>query len=151
LPRVLDVNLYSYQADLIGGAEQGFTSYYRTGWIDGRMYSMKKMFRRPDFVVKQVDTPRSINIKVYHNYEEALGNERKSFNILLPASSDGMLWGTGLWGVDYWGIVAEGAQVLRGSNLGLARAVQLVLTGPTGLSWGIDSIAYKYNPRKVTG
>ena len=151
LPRVLDVNLYSDEADLIGGVEQGFTSYYRTGWIDGRMYSMKKMFRRPDFVVKQVDTPRSINIKVYHNYEEALGNERKSFNILLPASADGMLWGTGLWGVDYWGIVAEGAQVLRGSNLGLARAVQLLLTGPTGLSWGIDSIAYKYNPRKVTG
>lgn len=151
LPRVVEVNVYDDETDLIGGTEQAFTSYYRTGWIDGRSYSMKKMFRRPDFVVKQVDTARSINVKVYHNYEEALGNERKSFNIQLPASADGMLWGTGLWGVDYWGVVAEGAQVLRGSNLGLARAVQLVLTGPSGQSWGIDSIAYKYNPRKVTG
>jgi len=151
LPRVLEMNVYSAETDLIGGAELGFSSYYRTGWIDGRMYSMKKMFRRPDFVVKQVDTARTLNVKVYHDYEEALGNERKSFNIQLPASADGMLWGTGLWGQDYWGVVAEGAQVLRGSNLGLARAVQLVLTGPTGQSWGVDSIAYKYNPRKVTG
>lgn len=151
LPRVLRANVYSSETDRVGGQELGFQSYYRTGWVDGRMYSMKKMFRRPDFVVKQVDTPRVINVKVYHNYEEAAGNERKSFNINLSSSADGMLWGTGIWGQDYWGIVAEGAQVLRGSNLGLARAVQLVLTGPVGKSWGIDSIAYKYNPRKVTG
>jgi hypothetical protein len=29
--------------------------------------------------------------------------------------------------------------------------VQLLFTGPSGLAWGIDSIAYKYNPRKITG
>jgi len=26
-----------------------------------------------------------------------------------------------------------------------------LFTGPTGGEWGIDSIAYKYNNRKVTG
>jgi hypothetical protein len=150
-PHVLSANNFSDETDRIGGSEIGFESYYRTGWVDASVYSMKKMFRRPDFVMKQVDTQRQVNIKVYHDYEEAQGNERKSFNILLPASADGMVWGTGIWGQGYWGIVAEGAQVLRGSNLGLARAVQLVITGPVGQTWGIDSIAYKYNPRKVTG
>jgi hypothetical protein len=112
---------------------------------------MKKMWRRPDFVVKQTDTERAINVKVFHNFEEAVGNERKSFNIQLEASSSGMLWGTGQWDIDEWGVEAAGAQVIRGSNLGLARAVQLLFTGPIGLFWGIDSIAYKFNTRKVTG
>ena len=151
LPRVLKIEVYDEEKDLIGATQQSFDSYYRTGWVDGRSYSQKKMFRRPDIVVKQADTSRILNIKVYHNFEEALGNERKNFNLVLPASGRGMKWGYGQWGQDKWGVIAEGAQVLRGSNLGLARSVQLLFTGPTGLAWGIDSISYKYNTRKVTG
>jgi hypothetical protein len=151
VPRVLKVDDYNSQKDLIGTAETDFQSYYRTGWVDGASYSQKKMWRRPDIVVKQVDTARTINIKVYHNYEESLGNERKNFNIILDSSATGMKWGYGVWGQDKWGIIAQGAQVMRGSNLGLARSVQLLFTGPTGLSWGIDSISYKFNTRKMTG
>jgi hypothetical protein len=151
LSRVLEVDLYEYEKDLINGTETGFSSFYRTGWYDGRMYSMKKMFRRPDFVVKQLNEASQINVKVYHNYEEAPGNERKNFNLSIPASAQGMRWGLANWGVGYWGLDAEGSQVIRGSNLGLARSVQLLFTGPTGLSWGIDSIAYKFNTRKVSG
>ncbi len=151
IPRVLQVDVYSEEKDLLAGVETGFSSYYRTGWVDGRMYSMKKMFRRPDVVVKQVDSARTINVKVFHNFEEADGNERKSFNISLGPSASGMLWGEGRWGVGYWGVAAAGAQVLRGSNLGLARSVQLLFTGPVGFFWGIDSIAYKFNTRKVSG
>jgi hypothetical protein len=151
LPRVVEVDVYDEEKDLLGGSESNFASFYRTGWVDGRSYSMKKMWRRPDFVVKQTDTARQINVKVFHNFEEAVGNERKSFNISLDASASGMLWGEGYWGVGKWGLQAAGAQVVRGSNLGLARAVQLLFTGPVGLFWGIDSIAYKFNKRKVTG
>jgi hypothetical protein len=150
-PRVLKVDEYNSQKDLIATLETDFASYYRTGWIDGRSYSQKKMWRRPDVVVKQVDTARTLNIKVFHNFEESDGNERKNFNIALDASGTGMKWGYGLWGQDSWGVIAQGAQVMRGSNLGLARSVQLLFTGPTGLSWGIDSISYKFNTRKVTG
>jgi hypothetical protein len=151
IPRVLEVDVYAEEKDLLAGVETAFDSYYRTGWVDGRSYSMKKMWRRPDIVVKQVDTSRTINVKVFHNFEEAVGNERKTFNIQLDASASGMLWGEGRWGSGKWGIQAAGAQVLRGSNLGLARSVQLLFTGPNGLYWGIDSIAYKFNTRKVTG
>ena len=62
-----------------------------------------------------------------------------------------MLWGYGQWGSDSWGVVAQGAQIMRGSNLGLAKSVQLLFTGPNGLYWGIDSISYKYNTRKISG
>jgi hypothetical protein len=151
LKRVLQVDMYTEELDRINGQDVGFQSYYRTGWVDGRTYSTRKMWRRPDFVVKQVDTSRLVNVRVFHNFEEAPGNERKNFNLALPASSSGMLWGYGLWGQDNWGLVAQGAQVIKGSNLGLARAVQILFTGPVGGYWGIDSITYKYNDRKVTG
>lgn len=147
----LNVDRYSEVKDLIAGTEAAFDSYYRTGFIDAGNYAMKKMFRRPDFVFKQVDTASSINVKVYHNYEEALGNERRTFDVSLASSAQGARWGVGRWGVDPWGILAEGSQVSKGSNLGLARSIQLLLTGPEGLPWGMNSVSYKYNQRKVTG
>jgi hypothetical protein len=151
LPRVLKVDSFSNETDLIGATEKAFSSYYRTGWVDGRSYSAKKMWRRPDIIVKQVDTDRIINVKVFHNFEESAGNERKTFVISLAGSASGMVWGTDRWGSGKWGVHAEGGQVVRGSNLGLARSVQLLFTGPTGASWGIDSISYKFNARKITG
>jgi hypothetical protein len=151
IPRVLKVDAFEDETDLLATVETNFSSYYRTGWVDGRSYSAKKMWRRPDIVIKQSDTARTVNVKVFHNFEEATGNERKTFDISIEASASGMLWGEGYWGVGKWGVQAEGAQVVRGSNLGLARSVQLLFTGPDGLSWGIDSISYKFNARKVTG
>ena len=151
IPRVLQVDIYNQEKDLFATVESNFDSYYRTGWVDGRNYSMKKMWRRPDFVVKQVDTTRQISVRVFHNFEEALGNERKIFNIDVEEAGQGMYWDTDVWDTSNWGAEAEGAQVIVGSNLGLARSVQLLFTGPVGLFWGIDSIAYKFNTRKVTG
>lgn len=148
---VLKVDMYDEEQDNITGTATGFSSYYRTNWIDGRTYAQKKMFRRPDIAFKQADSQRTINIKVFHNYEEASGSERKNFDIILAASGSGMLWGIGEWGVGLWGKESVGVQILNGSNLGFARAVQLLFTGPTSLDWGFDSIAIKYNNRKMTG
>jgi hypothetical protein len=53
------------------------------------------------------------------------------------------------WGEAPWGANASGAQFTRASNLGLARAVQLKITGEAGKPWGVDSITYKYVPRRV--
>jgi hypothetical protein len=151
IPRVLRVDVFTSQKDLLATVETSFDSNYRTGWVDGNSYSMKKMFRRPDFVLKQVDAPISLNIKVFHDYEEATGFERKDINVTLPASTSGFVWDTSVWDTATWGTTSVGAQVVRGSNLGLARSVQLLFTGPVGKKWGLDSIAFKYNNRKVTG
>jgi hypothetical protein len=142
--------LFQSEKDLLATVETNFSSYYRTGWVDGRSYSGKKMWRRPDIVVKQGDTERVISVRVFHDFEEAVGNQRKQFNITVAVQSQGLYWNVGNWG-DNWGSKAEGGIVVRGSNLGLARSVQLLFTGPAGLAWGIDSISYKFNTRKVTG
>lgn len=148
---VLKVDLYNEEQDNIDGTLTGFPSYYRTRWIDGKTYAQKKMFRRPDIAFKQVDSERTVGVKVFHNYEEASGSERKQFNAVLGASSGGMLWGVGQWDVGLWGEESVGVQILNGSNLGFCRSVQLLFTGPLSLDWGFDSIAIKYNNRKMTG
>jgi hypothetical protein len=144
---VLNVDVTTSQKDNITGTELSFDGYYTTRWIDGRNYAMKKMFRRPDFVLKQTVTARSLTIGVYHDYEEA--SEQKEFTVNLSAAGTASLWGTATWNNGFWGLANQGAVVLSGSNLGLARSVQLKIYGPTGLSWGVDSFTIKYNPRKV--
>jgi hypothetical protein len=144
---VLNVDIKANQVDNVSGVDESFDSYYRTRWIDGRNYSMKKMFRRPDFVLKQTSTARTLTIGVYHDYEEA--SEQKEFGIDLPSAGSAALWGTARWDIDRWGAANQGAVVLAGSNLGLARSVQLKISGPPSLSWGVDSFTIKYNPRKV--
>ena len=109
------------------------------------------MFRRPDIAFKQVDTQRTINVKVFHNYEESTGSERKQFNAILGASGLGMQWGVDNWGTGLWGKKSVGVQIVNGSNLGFARSIQLLFTGPLSKDWGFDSIAIKYNNRKMTG
>ena len=151
LRRVLEVEVFSSETDFISQVETNFETYYRTGWVDGNNYSMKKMFRRPDFVLKQIDEIAILNVKVFHNFEEADGYQRKNIEITLPTTTSGFFWDAALWDVATWGAKTAGAEVVRGSNLGLARAVQLLFTGPSGSPWGLDSIAYKYNNRKVTG
>ncbi|QGH73544.1 MAG: stabilization protein [Podoviridae sp. ctDWo9] len=146
---VLKVDLYDEEKDNTTGTLTAFASYYRTGWVDGGVYAQKKVFRRPDIVFKQVDTQRLVNVKVFHNYEEASGSERKQFDISLGGTGTGGYWGTAYWGSGLWGVASEGASVKEGRNLGLARSVQLLLTGPSTGEWGIDSITYKYNNRKV--
>jgi hypothetical protein len=150
-PYVLKVDLYDEEQDNIAGTPAGFVSYYRTGWIDGRTYAQKKMFRRPDIAFKQVDTERIVNVKVYHDYEESSGSERKQFDATLGASTEGMIWGIDAWGAGLWGQQAEGVQIINGSNLGFCRSVSLLFTGPISKDWGFDSIAIKYNNRKMTG
>lgn len=149
-PYVLQIDRYQLETDNISGTELGFVSYYRTKWFDGGSYMQKKMFRRPDIVTKEPSSSTIINVKVYHDFEEGLGNERKIFDLTLAPSATGIVWGTGLWG-GKWGFGAASSLVLSGRNLGLARAVQMEFTGPSGQYWGLNSIGYKYQGRRVKG
>jgi hypothetical protein len=144
---VLNADVSSSQTDNIVGTDDAYASYYLTRWIDGRNYAVKKMFRRPDFILKQTVTARSLRVGVFHDYEEAA--EQKTFNLDLASSGSTALWDVARWDIDSFGSVNQGAVVETGANLGLARSVQLKISGPTGLSWGLDSFTIKYNPRKV--
>lgn len=149
-PCVVSVDNFGVSNDNIYGTAQPFTSYYRTKWFDGGSYMQKKMFRRPDIVLKESNVTQNIVVDVYHNFDEAEGNEKRTFTITLSPPSGGMVWGTGTWGQN-WSQDAISSTVVTGKNLGLARTVQLQFNGPSGSSWGLDSIGYKFQPRRVKG
>jgi hypothetical protein len=148
---VFKVDVYDTQTDNFVGESEGFSSYYRTRWIDGGNYSQNKMFRRPDFVLKQATTARDINVGVYHDYEEAVGSEQRRFVLAVPPSGTGLIWGLSNWGDSVWGTNNAGAFVKTAQNMGLARSVQMQIDGPSGKSWGMDSFTIKYVPRRVRG
>jgi hypothetical protein len=149
-PYVLNVDRYSEETDTITTTGQGFTSYYRTKWFDGGSYMQKKMFRRPDVVLKESDTNQSVNVKVWHNFDEADTNWVREFTLDQTIPTSGT-WNLALWGSGIWGVGAASSVIRTGKNLGLAKTVQLQFTGPSGQAWGINSIGYKFNSRRVGG
>lgn len=147
-PYVLWVDQYSSPFDNVDGVDNQFVSRYRTRWIDAGSYSNKKMFRRPDVIAKQTQSPSQITVKAFGNYEEADGTEVRQYSIDLPPSSLGLLWGVGYWGAN-WGAPNAGSQIVSGRSIGLLKSVQLEFSGSPGVAWGINSYTLKYNPRKV--
>lgn len=129
------------------GTQDNFSSYYVTRWQDGALISAKKMWRRPDFIVRQGDVDVTLGLEVRHDWEEAL--PRRSQQLTIDAAGGASFWGVMEWGVGSWGGGASGAQHERGSNLGLARAIQLKISGPGGLPWGVNSITYKFQQRRI--
>lgn len=150
LPYVLQVDMYDEEFDNITGTDVSYTSKYRTKWFDAGSYTQRKMFRRPEFVIKQSAVSQTIGVKVYHDFDEAEGNERRAFNLVQSPASLGMVWGSSNWG-ENWSSGAISSLLITGNNLGLAQTVQLEFTGPLGQLWGINSIGYKYQPRQVKG
>lgn len=147
LPYVLSVDEYSNGYDDITGTNYQFTSRYRTRWVDGGSYSQKKMFRRPDIIVKQLSSDSYLNIKAYADYEEA--SVVKEYSIDIDSASTGMVWGLSYWGISNWGEQNVGSQIMRGRSIGLAKSIQIEFEGGPGIPWGVNSYTLKYNPRKV--
>lgn len=154
---VVEVDRYDIYTDTqthVGATN--FESYYTTKWHDAGVISAKKMWRRPDMIVTQPTVDTTLLVQVYHNWEEA--TVKRSHQVLIDAGTqNALVWnaigsepdGIAGWGEAPWGANAEGAQFKKASNLGLARAVQLKITGEVAKPWGINSISYKYVPRRV--
>jgi len=70
-------------------------------------------------------------------------HEVKSFTITQDAvDQTGVTWSS-------WNEPDSGSAFLRADSLGLARAVQLKIAGNGTQPWALNSISYKYNPRKI--
>ena len=161
VPCVLRVDLYNLDYDLILADEtrSGFETVYRTKWFDAGSYLQRKMFRRPDLVMRETDTRQEITVDIYHDYQEASGTEKRNFTIELAPTQTGMLWDDS-WAIETVGSVPTGsvwsADTLGGSiktakNLGLCKTVQMRFSGQLSKPWGINSIGYKWVPRRVKG
>jgi hypothetical protein len=147
-PSVLQVDNYTTPYDNISGTESYFVNTYRTRWMDAGSYSQKKMFRRPDVVVKQSDVVASLIMDIYSDYEESI--KTKSYAVTIPLVTGGMVWGVSYWGQAKWGNNSVGSQIVNGRSIGLAKSIQIEFSGTPGTKWGINSFTLKYNPRKVT-
>lgn len=147
-PYVLKVDGPALLQDNITGTPMNFSSYYTTKWHDAGVVSAKKMWRRPDLVVKQPTVNTTLTVAAYHDWDEAQV-KRTSQVLVAPGATNALNWGAGAWGQAEWGEAATGSQFERALNLGLARAVQLRVSGPGGKAWGVNSISYKYVPRRV--
>jgi len=154
-PYLLKVDLQFVYQDDVGAGASNFGSYYVTRWHDAGSISARKMWRRPDFVAKQTTVDTTLTMQVYHDWEESVVS--RVFQLFLDGSSDALVWsplgtepdGIEGWNEANWGESATGAIFVKGSNLGLARSIQLKISSSGGKPWGINSVTYKFNPRKV--
>jgi len=158
---VLEVDKYDYDYDVINinNSISGFSTVYRTKWFDGGSFLQRKMFRRPDLVMRETETNETIAVQVFHDYQEAVGAEKRSFNITLNSSAIGLMWGEN-WAYEpaglptygsVWSTDVLGGSIKTASNLGMAKTVQLRFVGELTKPWGINSIGYKWVPRRVKG
>jgi hypothetical protein len=161
VPCVLSLDNYNDPHDWIdvSGNPDGFTTIYRTKWFDAGSYMQRKMFRRPDLVMREVESVQEITVDVFHDFQEAEGSQKRSFVLDFPAGAGGMVWGDD-WAEEpageepygsVWSAGVIGGAIKTARNLGLAKSVQLRFTGDPGKAWGINSIGYKWQPRRVKG
>lgn len=154
-PYCLNVAVLDYYEDDITGTPAAYDSWYTTRWVDAGLISAKKLWRQPDFVVKQPDTDLPLQVEVFRDWEEAA--PRRTYTMTVPAPGTALVWAAEAaepdavdgWNEASWGGGAVGAQYQRGQRLGLARSVQLRISGPGSLGWGVNSITYKYTPRRI--
>jgi hypothetical protein len=157
-PHILNIDQYDVYNDTLdnAGTVTPFTSYYSTRWQDAGVISAKKMWRRPDFVVKQPSTTTTLTVGVYHDWQES--PEKRTHQVVVDAGQQtALVWHAVApepdpylgWGEAPWGANASGSQFQRASNLGLARSVMLKIAGEASKPWGVNSITYKYVPRRV--
>lgn len=162
VPCVVQVDKYvdDYDSINVDGTISGFNTVYRTKWFDGGSFLQRKMFRRPDLVMRETEANEVINVKVFHDYQEALGSEKRTFDILLSGTANGLTWDTENWTLEglgqdvyssVWSSDVLGGSIQTAQNLGLAKTVQLRFGGEQKKPWGINSIGYKWVPRRVKG
>jgi hypothetical protein len=162
VPTALSVDLYNVSSDKINvdGTSSGFDTLYRTKWFDAGSYMQRKMFRRPDLVMKESETRMEVNVSVYHDFQESEGSEARTFTVILPTAAQGMFWDTDTWAVEnidgstsgsVWSGGVISSTIKTAKNLGLSKTVQLKFEGEKNKSWGINSIGYKWTPRRVKG
>jgi hypothetical protein len=126
--------------DNITGTGVSFDSYYVAGWQDANNVAARKMWRRPQFVLRNEQTANNLSVDVYQDWDGF--NDVKSFSIAVDATTVAQSnWQS-------WLEPDFGASPTSGDALGLARSVQLRFTNSSG-PWAVYSIVYRFNPRKA--
>lgn len=139
----------SYSTDWVGDDERGVDAYYVTRWHDAGNVSVKKRWRRVDMICHQPATDYDLDMKVYYDWQEGVVRRSTTTTVQASAAANPMLWGSSNWGSSTWGFAVSGNRYVRSAALGPARAVQVRIAGPSSLPWGVDSLTYKFNFRRL--
>lgn len=133
--------------DKMGTNLQGYTCFLYTKWYDLGNPAVKKRWKHPIFVVDALYT-ESIDVRVYKDYDFSNAIRFFTLNVTAPAV---VTWGGSTWGGSVWSpATLSGAQSIeKGGLLGSATAIALMFDGPSTLPWAVNSITWKYIPRKV--
>lgn len=134
--------------DDLDGWPANFESFYVTRWMNGGKPTLKKSWRRPDFVAKSRSLAYEMTVDVFTDYDP--NNIQRTKLLSVPAGGTGAAWGGFNWGDGtVFGPPANGAKIERGGNLGSAKSVSLKLSGALGFAWGVDAIVFKIIPRRM--
>lgn len=141
--------------DNMGGAiaEDVFSCGFATRWLDPGVWGQKGSWRAPEYIFSDQDADSTIIVNVYHDYDE-ITIQRQHSVTQTAESGTALEWDVSDWDEAYWGTRRAGSVIVRGSPLGTARAVKLLIYGSfyqegDGVPWGLNGIVFKVTPRKI--
>jgi len=137
-------------ADNFTGTSTPIVTRYSTPWVDLGNPALVKSWRRPVFVFRR-DADYQLSCTSYRDYDYT--NVGTTFFLTSDTgAATALIWDVGDWDEGTW-VLGDGLPqgIERGSRLGRATAVSLKIAGPTAASvkWGINSITWKYIPKRV--
>ena len=150
VPHAILLNATDAAADNLHGEDMGFESHIRTGWFDAGKPSLKKSWRPPDYIFRNLEGTFDLNLEVYTDFNSEQVKRSSVFTI--DAVGDPGSWGDGSnWGDGTWASSEDGLEVqtVRGRVVGLNRSIALRLAAPEGAKWGLNAIVTKFRPRKM--
>lgn len=117
---------------------------YATRWLHAGWPALRKSWRRPDYIVSELPADYALDVDVRRDYDEA--HERSTHTVTVATDGEAT-WGEFVWGDGTtYGMAAEGARIMRGGSIGLARSVQLVFRSSD--QWQLNQIIMKFRARR---
>jgi hypothetical protein len=136
--------------DNLTGTGEPILTEYTTPWVDVGNPAVVKSWRRPVFVYRK-DEDYQLTCTTYRDYDNT--NVGGTFYLNSTTNSGtALVWDVGKWDEKQWALgVGLPQGITRGSRLGRATAVALKIVGPTTttVKWGVNSITWKYIPKRV--
>lgn len=113
--------------------EVTYTGHIVTGWVDGGDAGMKKRFRRFNLVFDDMNA--SWTVLGYRNWSNTTPTPR---TFTVAGSGDAAA-------ADYGRQISK-----RGGALGSGFSAALKITGPATKAWALNSVTFRYVPRRIT-
>lgn len=144
----MKVNARDSADDNFNGTPVGFAAAVRTPWVAGELPALRKSWRRPDLILRNLNNATTLTVESFTDFDSA--SIDRSTAIPVDAQGDVANWGAFNWGDGtMYGAGASTTSIVRGSTFGLARALQIRLSAPAGATWGLNNITLKMVPRRV--